>query len=318
MLKITKNQVVSGQKVVISNMDKKTTSFSDLGIAQSSFKKGGYKNGDILTLLSVSGTSVHFEDESGKKGSFWWSSFKNLTDLLGENKGIDNDEYVILHKGKRLNSKKFKDIGKLKASLLSAMGYHDLFEIESRKYLDNCPEHSSLETPYWVVGETFTKEEFSKFEIYKWNNRKLSDKVDFSPVSFYEDQLFYIKISSRYGSSARELFKKITDEHKYMFVFMHEEYNDKHCYYSSLKESNIIKSALSTLKLKNTTKSTKMGKTAIAVTSGADVIKIINSIPKDSKYLILDTNGDEIVKKESQFFIRDFRNERLDDLLINL
>lgn len=51
MLKITKNQIVSGQKVKVVYLDKKCKPYSTLSMAQESFKRAGYKDGDIITIL---------------------------------------------------------------------------------------------------------------------------------------------------------------------------------------------------------------------------------------------------------------------------
>jgi hypothetical protein len=314
MLKLTKNQIVPGQQVVVSNLDKVAPRYSDLEYAQSAFKKIGCQDGDLVTINKLTGGVVNFTFKNNKC-QFYWSWFKQVTDVFGENLGLDNTEYVIFLDGKRYKTKKYKDIGKVKAGLLVMMNYHDLFYKESRKHLENCPELEYIETPYWISGDTLTKEEFEKVEIYKWANRKLGEKVtDFNPMDFYNEQMFLIKVSSKFGSVAREVFKKVNDTHQYMFVFMHEDYNKKYADFESMKESDIIKNVLSTLKLKGSCKSTKSGKTAIAVTSSTDAVRISKLLPEGSKYMILDMKGTEMVRRENELFTMEAREEKLNQL----
>ena len=319
MLKITKNQIVKGQKVVVCDLNKSSEKYSDLSMSQSEFKSAGYKDGDELTVEKVSGGMVYFTNPNGKKCSYFWSWFKSVTMIPeGEtNLGSEKIEYVIFYNGKKYKPKKYSDVAKVKAALLVIMGYHDLFYNESKKYLDNCPEHEYLQTPEWLgSGDVLTRNEFSKVEVYEWSSRNLGKKVeDFNPLDFYDEQMFFIKISSKFGSAARELFKKVTDDHKFMFVFMHEDYKQKYPDYESLTESDIIKNTLKSLKLKNTKKATKMGKTAIAVESASDVIKIMNTIPTDSKFLILDMRGNELERRDNDLFIMEAREEKLNSIL---
>ncbi len=314
MLKITKNQIVAGQQVVVANLDKIGKPHSDLDMAQKAFIRVGCKNGDAITINKISGTVVDFTYKDNKC-QFYWSWFKQVTEVIGENLGEDNVEYVIYQGGKRYKTKKYKDMGKIKAALLVMMNYHNIFWNESRKYLENCPEFSYITTPDWVGGDTLTKQQFETVEIYKWANRKLGEKVDFNPMTFYNEQMFFIKISSKFGSAARELFKKVNDTHQYMFVFMHEDYGTKYPDYEDMKESTIIKNILSILKLKGSIKSTKMGKTAIAVTSATDAVRISKELPEGSRYMILDMQGSEMVRRENELFIIEARNEKLEQLL---
>lgn len=314
MLNISKNQLVPGQQVVVNLTNIKQDGWDYI---RDSFQKY-YKTGDILTLDRISGTEVYFKDASGKEQSFWWSELKKFCELPAsvENLGKENVEYVIFYNGKKYKAKKFKDAGKVKASLLVMMSYHDKFAKASRKFLANCPELEYIQTPEWLeYGDNMDREDFEKVEIFEWANRKLGKKVeDFSPVDFYDEQMLLIKVSSRFGSAARDLFKKVKDTHKYMFVFMHEDYKNKYPNYEYLKESEIIKNVLKSLKLKGTYKSTKVGKTAIALNNSTEVIKIVNSLPVGSKYLILDMRGDELEKRDEGLFIMESREEILNEL----
>lgn len=324
MLKISKNQVVKGQRVVVDAFDikevienRKNEVYSERIMGAMYLNKNGVKPGDVLILDKLKDNHIlyNIEGETTILNEYW-VYFKAVTHLEDEstNLGKDKVEYVIFYDGKKYKPKKYKDIGKIKASLLIEMGYHDLFERCSKEYLDNCPEHKDLEIDYWYQdGTNKYRGDFANFEIYEWLDRKLGNKVDFDPVAFYDEQMFYIKISSKFGSAARELFKKIKPEHKYMFVFMHEDYGTPYISYKDLKESTIIKKVLSDLNIK-AIKSTKLGKTAIAIESSDIINRIAKALPENSRYLILDIEGNELELVDNKLFAAIARNNRLQKL----
>lgn len=323
MLKISKNQVVKGQRVIVDDFDineeirKYKIHMNDHSYGAMLITRDGFKSGDVIIIDKLSTGKIFFHKE-GETNTFeyFWVWFKAITHLENENDnlGKDKSEYVLFYEGEKYKPKKYSDIGKIKSSLLMEMGYHDIFEKCSRLYLDNCPEHEYIEVDYWFQSVvTKSRDQFANFEIYEWSNRKLGNKVDFDPLAFYDEQMFYIKISSKFGSAARELFKKINPEHKYMFVFMHEDYSNMCSYYKELKESNIIKTVLSDLKIK-AVKSTKMGKTAIALESPGTINRIIKALPENSRYLILDIDGNELEQIGNDIFIAFERNRRLESL----
>lgn len=315
MLKISKNQIVPGQEV-IANLDVVGKEFSDVYFAKEAFSRGGIKTGDVITINKVTGGTVHFTF-NGKEFGFFWSWFKTVTEVKeGANLGSSKVEYVIFRNGEKAKPKKFSDIGKIKASLLVMMNFHSKFESYSRKFLDNCPEHQYLSTPEWVSsGDNLSREDFKGIEIFEWSNRKIGKKVtDFNPVDFYDEQMMLIKISSKFGSSARELYKKVKDTHKFMLVFMHEDYTKQYVDFQSLKESDIIKNALKSSKIKNTYKCTKVGKTSIAFDNATDVIKLINLLSPSDKYFIVDMKGDQLERKEESLVIQEMRDEKLEAL----
>lgn len=318
MLKLSKNQVKKGQQVVL-NLDADLTKlkdWDDLSMATRDALKGGFKTGDIVTLQKLTGGTIYFTDSNNKEYHYFWSWFKLVSSLVGENLGAENLEYVIYLNGKKFKQKKYSDMGKIKAALLIMMDYHNIFYKKCQQHIDICPEHEYLMTPEWLNGETLSREEFSKLEIFEWQNRKLGNKVDFDPVKFYDEQMFLINFSSKYGSCVRELFKKIQPEHKFIFVYVHEDYKKPNMYYyDELKESEIIKSVLKQLKLKDTVKATKMGKTAIAVTSAIDAASILHSLPEDSKFFTVDINGNELELLDNWFVLAESRNEKIAQIL---
>lgn len=314
MLKISKNQVVSGQQVVV-DLQKEGKEWSDVDFAKRDFTKLGIKTGDILTIESVKSGVVTFKFDN-KVHRTYWSHFKCVTEIPegSENIGSEKAEYVIFYNRKKYKPKKYSDLGKIKAALLIMMDYHDKFYNLSRKFLENCPEHQYLSTPEWLGGDSITRSEFQNVEIFEWSNRKLGNKVDFDVMKFYDEQMMLIKISSQFGSSARELYKKVKDTHKYMFVFMHEDYKKQYCDFESLKESDIIKGCMKELKFKNTSKVTRNGKTAIAFDNATDVIKLSNYLPEGSKYFIVDMKGDSLVRKDESLVVQEMRDEKLSAL----
>ena len=323
MLKITKNQIVSGQKVKVTDLNKKSKPYSTLSMAQESFKKAGYEDGDIITIDKVTGTSVEFTNPVGRKCSFWWSCFKSITELEegGENLGEGNVEYVVFHDGKRLSTKKYKDMGKVKASLLSLMNYYDKLERMCQANLDTVPELRYLSAPEFLGSQhNFSKADFNKVEIYEWKNRKVGEKVDFDPSAYYDEVMLLIKVTSKFGSSAREVFKDVKDAgtHEYIVTFMHEDYrNTTLTYgpdYDSLKESTIIKTALTQSKLKGTKKKTKHGKTSVAIKDETDAIKLMKLLPQNS-FFILNMQGDELVEQSEALIIQESRQRKIDQIL---
>ncbi len=308
MLKISKNQIVPGQQVVV-NLEQKG---KEAELAKEYFR--GFKTGDILTVSKVTGGMVQFS-HNGEEYSFFWSWFKSLTEIQkGDNLGSDKVEYVIFYKGKKYKAKKFGDMGKVKASLLMMMSYHDKFYNISRKFLNNCPELEHINTPEWLHGENLSRKDFEDVEIFEWSNRKLGNKVDFNAVDFYNEQMMLIKISSQFGTSCRELYKKVKDTHKYILVFMHEDYTKQYCDFDSLKESNIIKSLLQTSKFKNIAKVTKNGKTSIAFDNATDVIKLSNSIINNMYFIVDIMKGDQLAIKDQGLVIQEMRDEKLEAL----
>lgn len=162
MLKINKNQIKKGQKVV-------TTKDIHLVEWKNSYRSGLSRtfepkstdvytekildtlpSGTVLTIQKASGTNVTVTSEhttdykynAFNEFSEWWSEFKTYTDL-GDfpNLGAQVIEYKMYLDGVDFKKKKFKDLGKVKASLMSMMGYHEKFAKVAKQYFDVCPEN---------------------------------------------------------------------------------------------------------------------------------------------------------------------------------
>jgi hypothetical protein len=320
MLKISKAQFTKGQKIKINLDESRVNNIKNAlnrGGTEWEFgymKRIGFEDGDIITLEKLSGTEVTFSID-GKTHKVYWSVLKNWSELVGENLGSMVIEYEIRVDGKNVKKKRFQDMGKVKASLMSLMNYHELFYNEAIKHKDNCPEAIST-SPELAYGEVLPRSSFEKMEIVKIQNKKEVGVVeDFDPLAYYDEQMFLLNVSAKFGSSVREVFKVIKPEHQYIFVFFHEDYtNGKNPYYEYLTESQIIKDALKSLKLKGVVKRTKYGKTSIAVTHAIDALKLSKATP-NYKHLILDINGNQLEEAEDRLVIMENRKSVIGSLL---
>ncbi len=321
MLKISKAQFTKGQQIKINLDESRVNSIKNKlnrGGTEWEFgymKQVGFEDGDIITLEKLSGTEVTFSID-GQTHQVYWSVLKNWSEIVGENLGLMAIEYEIHMDGHPVKKKKFRDMGKVKASLMSLMNYHGLFEQEATKHKDNCPEAIHTMTDHANGFTVLPRSSFGKMEIVEIQNRKKIGVVkDFDPLAYYDEQMFLLKVSAKFGSCVRETFKVVKPNHKYIFVFFHEDYTQqKYPDYEYLKESDIIKSTLKSLKLEGTVKKTKYGKTAIAVTHAIDALKLSKATP-NCKHLILDINGNQLEEAEDRLVIMDNRNSVIGKLL---
>jgi hypothetical protein len=328
MLKITKNQVKKGQQVVVklSTLVPKKDKYgnpNDATWALSEFTKQGFKDGDIITIQSLSGGLVKFES-NGKEFNQFWSWFKVGTEALGGvNLGEDNVEYVVLYEGVKINNK-YKDMGKVKTSLLNLMNYYDKLESLVQNHLDKVPELRYMQTPEFLgSSKNLSRKDFEKVEIFTWKNRKIGEKVtDFDPVAFYDNAMLLVKVTAQFGSSTRDLFKETRDTHNYILTFMHEDYRNstlKYVDYEYLKESNIIKDAITntfgkTVRSLDIKKKNKSGKTSLAFKEQSDAIKLMKSLPEGS-FFICNMQGDQLVEQSEALIKQEFRNSLIDNIL---
>jgi hypothetical protein len=328
MLKINKNQVKKGQQVVVklSTLVPKKDKYdnpNDAAWALSDFTKRGFKDGDILTIISLSGTLVKFEF-GGKEYNQWWSLFKLATEIPtdGSNLGADNAEYVIFYGGEKIN-KKYKDMGKVKTSLLNLMNYYDKLETLVQNHLDKVPELQYMQTPEFLgSSKNLSREDFKKIQIFTWKNRKIEEKVDFDTLAFYDDAMLLVKVTAQFGSSTRDLFKETRDTHNYILTFMHEDYRNtslKYVDYEYLKESDIIKKAVvdtfgKTVRSLDIKKKSKSGKTSLAFKDQSDAIKLMRNLPEGS-FFICNMQGDQLVEQSEALIRQEFRNSLIDDIL---
>lgn len=278
--------------------------------------------GTVLTIQTkpdANSALVVTDDAAGKKYYTFWSILKSRTDLgQFENAGSEVIEYKIYYNGKDLKKKKFKDMGKVKASLMNLMDYSGKFQKIAKPYLDRCPENEEIMEYYYEnYGDVLGRNDFKKIEIFEWANRKLGKKVDFDPVAYYDELMKYIAVSAQFGSAAREEYKKSKDTHSVIVVYVPDEYrqtNQTFWYWRDIKESDVIKNALKASGVKGTTKATKNGKTAISFREKGDAMKVIRLLPKDTFY-ILDMNGEELEEKTDIFILNQSRAEKLRKLM---
>ncbi len=327
MLKITKNQVKKGQQVVVNlstlvPKKDKYGNYNDAGVALKDFNRLGLKDGDILTINKLSGTLVEFEF-NGKQYKQWWSLFKTATEALGEvNLGEDTVEYVVFYDGEKIN-KKYKDMGKVKTSLLNLMNYYSKLETMVQNHLDKVPELQYMQIPEFLgSSKNLSRKDFEKVEIFTWKNRKLGEKVTFDAVEFYDEAMLFVKVTAQFGSSTRDLFKETRDTHNYILTFMHEDYRNtalKYVDYEYLKESDIIKDAVTntfgkTVRTLGIKKKNKSGKTSLAFKEQSDAIKLMKSLPEGS-FFICNMQGDQLVEQSEALIKQEFRNSLIDDIL---
>ena len=327
MLKITKNQVKKGQQVVVNlstlvPKKDKYGNYNDAGVALKDFNRLGLKDGDILTINKLSGTVVEFEF-NGKQYEQWWSLFKTATEALGEvNLGEDTVEYVVFYDGEKIN-KKYKDMGKVKTSLLNLMNYYSKLETMVQNHLDKVPELRYMQIPEFLgSSKNLSRKDFEKVEIFTWKNRKLGEKVTFDAVEFYDEAMLFVKVTAQFGSSTRDLFKETRDTHNYILTFMHEDYRNtalKYVDYEYLKESDIIKDAVTntfgkTVRTLGIKKKTKSGKTSLSFKEQSEAIKLMKSLPEGS-FFICNMQGDQLVEQSEALIIQEFRNSLIDDIL---
>jgi hypothetical protein len=328
MLKITKNQVKKGQQVVVKlstlvPKKDKYDNYNDAGIALKDFMRLGLKDGDILTINKVSGTVVEFEF-NGKQYEQWWSLFKVATEVPsdGENLGEDNVEYVVFYDGEKIN-KKYKDMGKVKTSLLNLMNYYSKLETMVQNHLDKVPELQYMQIPEFLgSSKNLSRKDFEKVEIFTWKNRKLGEKVDFNTVEFYDEAMLFVKVTAQFGSSTRDIFKETRDTHNYILTFVHEDYRNttlKYVDYEYLKESDIIKDAVTntfgkTVRTLGIKKKNKSGKTSLAFKEQSDVIKLMRNLPLGS-FFVCNMQGDQLIEQSEALIIQELRNSLIDEIL---
>ena len=328
MLKITKNQVKKGQQVVVKlstlvPKKDKYDNYNDAGIALKDFNRLGLKDGDILTINKVSGTVVEFEF-NGKQYEQWWSLFKVATEVPsdGENLGEDNVEYVVFYDGEKIN-KKYKDMGKVKTSLLNLMNYYSKLETMVQNHLDKVPELRYMQIPEFLgSSKNLSRKDFEKVEIFTWKNRKLGEKVDFNAVEFYDEAMLFVKVTAQFGSSTRDIFKETRDTHNYILTFVHEDYRNTslpYVDYEYLKESDIIKDAVTntfgkTVRTLGIKKKNKSGKTSLAFKEQSDVIKLMRNLPLGS-FFVCNMQGDQLIEQSEALIIQELRNSLIDEIL---
>jgi hypothetical protein len=328
MLKITKNQVKKGQQVVVRlstlvPKKDKYDNYNDAGVALKDFMRLGLKDGDILTINKVSGTVVEFEF-NGKQYEQWWSLFKVATEVPsdGENLGEDNVEYVVFYDGEKIN-KKYKDMGKVKTSLLNLMNYYSKLETMVQNHLDKVPELQYMQIPEFLgSSKNLSRKDFEKVEIFTWKNRKLGEKVDFNTVEFYDEAMLFVKVTAQFGSSTRDIFKETRDTHNYILTFVHEDYRNTslpYVDYEYLKESDIIKDAVTntfgkTVRTLGIKKKNKSGKTSLAFKEQLDVIKLMRNLPLGS-FFVCNMQGDQLIEQSEALIIQELRNSLIDEIL---
>jgi len=247
----------------------------------------------------------------------WWNGFRIKTDKIEGQEIKEPTKEVIRYKiykdGKAYKPKYFNDLGKIKSSLLIAIGYYNNQYEMFEKYKDRNPELQDNQIPEWFsYGIDFKREDCKSIEIMSFAGKSRTPvKTDFNVLEYYDQSMRLINVTAQFGSAARELFKKCmeTKEYSYMLVYSPDEYRDKSNItqwgynsfdFSVLKENQKIKDVIKASGVKNTKKCTKFGKTAIVFKNIEDLKQVMLRLePKE--YFILDCDGEQLVEKNTRF-----------------
>ena len=274
--------------------------------------------GSKVEVLQFKNGTVHFKVEGSNDIHFsYWNGFRVKVDKI-EGQEIKEPttevkRYKIFKDGKALKPKYFNDLGKVKASLLIAIGYYENQYEMFDKYKDRNPELQGNEIPEWLSGGgDFKREDCKSIEIMEYTGKsKTPVKVDFDVTKYYDQSMRLINVTAQFGNAAREMFKKCieTEEYAYMLVYAPDEYRDKTNVdrwgyntfdFSELKESQKIKDVMKASGVKGTKKCTKYGKTAIVFKTLDDLKQVMLRLePKE--YFILDCDGEQLVEKNTRF-----------------
>jgi len=288
------------------------------------FKNGTYDHFEIpigskVEIAKANKQEVFFKFENQIYRA-WWNAFRVKTDKI-EGQEIKEPvgevlRYKIYKGGKPLKPKYFNDMGKVKSSLLIAMGYYNNQYEMFEKYKDRNPELQDNEMPEWCsYGDDIKREDCEDIEVMSFAGKSRTPvKTDFDVLKYYDQSMRLINVTAQFGSAAREMFKKCieTEEYSYMLVYAPDEYRDEKNYttsygyrynrfdFSTLKESQKVKDVMKASGVKGTKKCTKFGKTAIVFKTLDDLKQVMLRFePKE--YFILDCDGEQLVEKNTRF-----------------
>lgn len=319
------NIFVVNSKDSIENTDKlKCHKFTNNGLF--AYVNGGYQSAEIpigtkIQIIQFNNSEAVFKAEGDDKiYHSWWSYFRVKVDkiegqVIVEPTG-DVVRYKIYKDGKSHKPKYFNDMGKIKSSLLIAMGYYNNQYEMFEKYKDRNPELQDNQMPEWFsYGNDFKRKDCKSIQIMSFTNKsKVPVDTGFDVLKYYDQSMRLINVTAQFGSAARELFKKCieTEEFSYMLVYAPDEYRDQkymnnsygYSYntfdFASLKESQKIKDVMKAAGVKGTKKCTKFGKTAI-VFKNIDDLKQVMLRLETKEYFILDCDGEQLVEKNTRF-----------------
>ena len=319
------NIFVVNSKDSIENTDKlKCHKFTNNGLF--AYVNGGYQSAEIpigtkIQIIQFNNSEAVFKAEGDDKiYHSWWSYFRVKVDkiegqVIVEPTG-DVVRYKIYKDGKPYKPKYFNDMGKIKSSLLIAMGYYNNQYEMFEKYKDRNPELQDNQMPEWFsYGNDFKRKDCKSIQIMSFTNKsKVPVDTGFDVLNYYDQSMRLINVTAQFGSAARELFKKCieTEEFSYMLIYAPDEYRDKkymnnsygYSYntfdFASLKESQKIKDVMKASGVKGTKKCTKFGKTAI-VFKNIDDLKQVMLRLEPKEYFILDCDGEQLVEKNTRF-----------------
>jgi len=272
--------------------------------------------GSKIEIVKMINGEVYFKFEDVIYTA-WWNAFRVKTDKIEGQEIKEHTKEVVRYKiykdGKPYKPKYFNDLGKIKASLLIAIGYYNNQYEMFEKYKDRNPELQDNQIPEWFsYGNDFKREDCESIEIMSFIGKSRTPiKTDFNVLEYYDQSMRLINVTAQFGSAARELFKKCmeTKEYSYMLIYSPDEYRDKNNVgkygynnfdFSTLKENQKIKDVMKASGVKDSKKCTKFGKTAIVFKTVDDLKQVMLRLdPKE--YFILDCDGEQLVEKNTRF-----------------
>lgn len=269
--------------------------------------------GSKIEIVQLKTSAVYFKYENILYQS-WWNGFRVKVDKIEGQEIKEPTKEVIRYKiykdGKAYKPKYFNDLGKIKSSLLIAIGYYNNQYRMFEQYKDRNPELQDNQISEWFSnGDDIKREDCGSFEIMSFAGKSRTPvKTDFNVLEYYDQSMRLINVTAQFGSAARELFKKCmeTKEYSYMLIYSPDEYRDKSYVnryefdFSALKENQKIKDVMKASGVKDSKKCTKFGKTAI-VFKNVDDLKQVMLRLEPKEYFILDCDGEQLIEKNTRF-----------------
>ena len=226
-------------------------------------------------------------------------------------------KYVLKYKdGILLKDKKYKAIRDCFSAVMAEWGYYDYFwESLTEENKAKNPELESInEFPDWLTGgygygRRRSLEDLKNLEVHEYLGTKTPTvKVDYDLYYKVARNFNNLNIALEYGLCVKELYTKMddNDENIFQYILVYTPANyDK--FWFNLKEDELIKKYIKSVKKDDYIKATKYGKTAIAFKNLNDIIpfyrKFSDEDNKRVKMITLD--GREIIcENEAKIEIR--------------
>jgi len=149
--------------------------------------------GSKIEIVKMINGEVYFKFEDVIYTA-WWNAFRVKTDKIEGQEIKEHTKEVVRYKiykdGKPYKPKYFNDLGKIKASLLIAIGYYNNQYEMFEKYKDRNPELQDNQIPEWFsYGNDFKREDCESIEIMSFIGKSRTPiKTDFNVLEYYDNQ----------------------------------------------------------------------------------------------------------------------------------